>query len=159
MDFGGSWEEMVRDATEAFRAKTTVGLGRSFAWNHWARLNGVVGDDFTVIRGQRRHHPARPAAAGRRQRTGRAPASPASAGEREVRPSMNPPSTNLLIRQLACSASAGIDAGVPIGQPANPSTLTRCTVVPHRGGRRQALRPDAPLLGTHPAAWFVLACS
>ena len=54
VDFGSSWEEMVRDAPSFPSTKTTVGLGRSFAWNHWARLNGVVGDDFTVIRGQRR---------------------------------------------------------------------------------------------------------
>ena len=45
---------MVRDAPSFPSTKTTVGLGRSFAWNHWARLNGVVGDDVTVIRGQRR---------------------------------------------------------------------------------------------------------
>ena len=54
VDFGSSWEEMVRDAPSFPSTKTTVGLGRSFAWNHWARLNGVVGDDCTVIRGQRR---------------------------------------------------------------------------------------------------------
>lgn len=33
-------------------SNTTVGLGRSFAWNQWARVNGVVDEDFHVRRGK-----------------------------------------------------------------------------------------------------------
>jgi hypothetical protein len=53
VDFGSTWEAMVRDAPSFPSTKTTVatlGLGRSFAWNHWARLKGVVDDDFKVRR-------------------------------------------------------------------------------------------------------------
>jgi len=53
VDFGGDWEAMVRDAPSFPSTKTTVGLGRSFAWNHWARLNGVVDENFTVRRTRR----------------------------------------------------------------------------------------------------------
>jgi hypothetical protein len=42
VDFGASWEDMVRNAPSFPSTSTTVGLGRGFAWNHWARLNDVV---------------------------------------------------------------------------------------------------------------------
>lgn len=32
--------------------KSTVGLGRSLAWNDWARIHGVVDANFKVLRGQ-----------------------------------------------------------------------------------------------------------
>ena len=49
VEFGASWEDMVRNATSFPSTKTTVGLGRSFAWNMWARTNGVVDDNGAVI--------------------------------------------------------------------------------------------------------------
>lgn len=52
VEFGASWEEMVANAERFPSSNTTVGLGRSFAWNQWARVNGVVGEDFSVLRGQ-----------------------------------------------------------------------------------------------------------
>lgn len=51
VEFGASWEEIVRDADRFPSTKSTVGLGRSFAWNQWARVNDVVGADFRVHRG------------------------------------------------------------------------------------------------------------
>lgn len=50
VEFGASWEELVRSAERFPSSTTTVGLGRSFAWNQWARVNGVVEDDFSVKR-------------------------------------------------------------------------------------------------------------
>ncbi len=47
-EFGDTWEEMVKGAERFPSSKTTVGLGRSFAWNHWAQINGVVDSDFRV---------------------------------------------------------------------------------------------------------------
>lgn len=49
-EFGDTWEELVKGAERFPSSKTTVGLGRSFAWNHWARINGVVDSDFRVRR-------------------------------------------------------------------------------------------------------------
>lgn len=51
VEFGASWEELVRDADRFPSSNTTVGLGRSFAWNQWARVNDVVDDTFRVRRG------------------------------------------------------------------------------------------------------------
>ena len=48
--FGSSWEDMVREADRFPSSNTTVGLGRSFAWNQWARVNGVVDGAFRVRR-------------------------------------------------------------------------------------------------------------
>ncbi|MGH8159290.1 MAG: hypothetical protein ACREPQ_14310 [Rhodanobacter sp.] len=48
--FGADWDDLVKSADRFPSAKTTVGLGRNFAWNHWARLNGVVDADFRVLR-------------------------------------------------------------------------------------------------------------
>ncbi len=51
--FGASWDELVRTADRFPSSSTTVGLGRHFAWNQWARVNGVVDDRFRVKRGAR----------------------------------------------------------------------------------------------------------
>lgn len=53
VEFGASWEDLVRNADRFPSSTTTVGLGRSFAWNQWARVNGVVDDTFRVDRSQR----------------------------------------------------------------------------------------------------------
>lgn len=50
VEFGATWEELVRDADRFPSTSTTVGLGRSFAWNQWARVNGVVDENFRVHR-------------------------------------------------------------------------------------------------------------
>ncbi|MGP0171253.1 hypothetical protein ACSVIJ_05145 [Pseudomonas sp. NCHU5208] len=50
VEFGATWEEMVRNADSFPSSNTTVGLGRSFAWNQWARVNEVVDADFVVKR-------------------------------------------------------------------------------------------------------------
>lgn len=52
VEFGSSWEDLVRDADRFPSTNTTVGLGRSFAWNQWARVNGVVDEAFRVRRGE-----------------------------------------------------------------------------------------------------------
>jgi hypothetical protein len=54
VDFGASWDDLVRNADRFPSSNTTVGLGRSFAWAQWALRNGVVDQDFKVQR-QRRH--------------------------------------------------------------------------------------------------------
>lgn len=48
--FGSTWDELVRSGDRFPSTTTTVGLGRSFAWNHWARLNDVVDDQLNVRR-------------------------------------------------------------------------------------------------------------
>lgn len=53
VEFGASWEDLVRNADSFPSSNTTVGLGRSFAWNQWARVNNVVDEQFRVRRGQR----------------------------------------------------------------------------------------------------------
>jgi hypothetical protein len=50
VEFGEDWEDLVHDADRFPSSKTTVGLGRSFAWGHWARVNGVVDGNFKVRR-------------------------------------------------------------------------------------------------------------
>jgi len=50
VEFGATWEELVRNADRFPSTSTTVGLGRSFAWNYWARINNVVNDQFEVRR-------------------------------------------------------------------------------------------------------------
>ncbi|CAE6843589.1 hypothetical protein [Paraburkholderia aspalathi] len=50
VEFGASWEELVRSADRFPSTSTTVGLGRSFAWNQWARVNDVVDANFRVKR-------------------------------------------------------------------------------------------------------------
>lgn len=53
MEFGATWEDLVRNADSFPSTNTTVGLGRSFAWNQWARVNEVVDADFRVRRDKR----------------------------------------------------------------------------------------------------------
>lgn len=53
-EFGAEWEELVRTAGSFPSTSTCVGLGRSFSWNQWARVNGVVDGDFRVLRSKRR---------------------------------------------------------------------------------------------------------
>lgn len=48
VEFDDTWEDMVKGAERFPSSKTTVGLGRSFAWNHWARVHGVVDEHFRV---------------------------------------------------------------------------------------------------------------
>lgn len=50
VEFGSTWEQIVRSDTRFPSTSTTVGLGRSFAWNQWAFVNEVVGEDFGVKR-------------------------------------------------------------------------------------------------------------
>lgn len=50
VEFGATWDELVRGAERFPSSSTTVGLGRSFAWCQWARVNDVVGQDFVVLR-------------------------------------------------------------------------------------------------------------
>ena len=51
VEFGASWDELVRTADRFPSSNTTVGLGRHFAWNQWAQVNDVVDDSFRVKRG------------------------------------------------------------------------------------------------------------
>lgn len=50
VEFGASWDFMVQNADSFPSTNTTVGLGRSFAWNQWARVNDVVDLAFAVKR-------------------------------------------------------------------------------------------------------------
>ncbi|WP_298673158.1 hypothetical protein [uncultured Sphingomonas sp.] len=50
VEFGATWEEMVGNADRFPSTSTTVGLGRSFAWNQWARVNDVVDESYRVRR-------------------------------------------------------------------------------------------------------------
>jgi len=50
VEFGAPWEELVRNAESFLSSKTTIGLGRNFAWNHWARVNNVVDGERRVLR-------------------------------------------------------------------------------------------------------------
>ena len=50
VEFGGTWDDLVRNADRFPSSNTTVGLGRGFAWNQWARVNNVVDADFRVRR-------------------------------------------------------------------------------------------------------------
>jgi hypothetical protein len=50
VEFGDDWDELVRDAVSFPSSKTTVGLGRSFSWNRWARTAGIVDQNFKVRR-------------------------------------------------------------------------------------------------------------
>lgn len=53
VEFGAEWDELVRNADSFPSTNTCVGLGRSFSWNQWARVNGVVDDTFRVLREKR----------------------------------------------------------------------------------------------------------
>lgn len=50
VEFGASWDDLVRNADRFPSSSTSVGLGRSFAWNQWARVNNVVDAEFKVLR-------------------------------------------------------------------------------------------------------------
>ncbi|OHV80305.1 hypothetical protein [Ensifer sp. LCM 4579] len=50
VEFGATWDDLVQNADRFPSSSTTVGLGRNFAWNQWARVNGVVDDAFSVKR-------------------------------------------------------------------------------------------------------------
>ncbi len=50
IEFGATWEDLVRSADRFPSSSTTVGLGRNFAWNQWARVNDVVDASFRVKR-------------------------------------------------------------------------------------------------------------
>lgn len=53
--FDKAWEEFVAKPADQWPTTSiTVGLGRSFAWNHWARENGIVdaGGRFIADRDQ-----------------------------------------------------------------------------------------------------------
>lgn len=50
VEFGASWDEMVVNAERFPSTNTCVGLGRSFAWNQWARVNEIVDENFNVKR-------------------------------------------------------------------------------------------------------------
>lgn len=52
IEMGAGFMEMIGSGDRWPSAKTTVGLGRSFAWNHWARMNNVVNDAGKVIAGR-----------------------------------------------------------------------------------------------------------
>ncbi|WP_198516842.1 hypothetical protein [Sinorhizobium meliloti] len=50
VEFGATWDDLVQNADRFPSSSTTVGLGRNFAWNQWARSNGVVDCAFRVKR-------------------------------------------------------------------------------------------------------------
>lgn len=50
VSFGASWEAIVRSHGRFPSGTSTVGLGRSFSWNQWAFMNGVVDEAFRVRR-------------------------------------------------------------------------------------------------------------
>ncbi len=52
IEMGAGFMELIGSGKRWPSAKTTVGLGRSFAWNHWARMNQVVNADGKVIAGR-----------------------------------------------------------------------------------------------------------
>lgn len=55
VEFGDSWEALVANAESFPSSNTTVGLGRKFAWNQWARVNGIVDENYRVIRERSTH--------------------------------------------------------------------------------------------------------
>lgn len=50
IEMGAGFMELIGSGDRWPSSKTTVGLGRSFAWNHWARMNGVTDSEGVVIR-------------------------------------------------------------------------------------------------------------
>lgn len=49
IEMGAGFMELIGSGKRWPSTSTTVGLGRSFAWNHWARMNKVVDNDGKVI--------------------------------------------------------------------------------------------------------------
>lgn len=50
IEFGASWDALVANADRFPSSNTTVGLGRNFSWNQWARVNNVVDAEYRVHR-------------------------------------------------------------------------------------------------------------
>lgn len=49
IEMGAGFMELIGSGKRWPSTSTTVGLGRSFAWNHWARMNKVCDDSGKVI--------------------------------------------------------------------------------------------------------------
>ena len=49
IEMGAGFMELIGSGKRWPSTSTTVGLGRSFAWNHWARMNNVCNDAGKVI--------------------------------------------------------------------------------------------------------------
>jgi hypothetical protein len=50
------WIKLINEPADQWpQVKITVGLGRSFAWNHWARENGIVDRETGTFIGDRDH--------------------------------------------------------------------------------------------------------
>jgi len=50
IEFGATWEESELTGDRFPSTETTVGLGRSFSWNQWARTQGIVDEQHRVRR-------------------------------------------------------------------------------------------------------------
>jgi hypothetical protein len=50
VEFGEEWDKFIETKGSFPSTSTTVGLGRQFAWNQWARVNNVVDKDWKVLR-------------------------------------------------------------------------------------------------------------
>jgi len=55
IEMGAGFMDLIGSGDRWPSSKTTVGLGRCFAWNHWARMNGVTDKDGVVIRERSQH--------------------------------------------------------------------------------------------------------
>jgi hypothetical protein len=54
--YGKAWVEFVKKPAKQWPTTSiTVGLGRSFSWNHWARENGIVTRDGEFIENSARY--------------------------------------------------------------------------------------------------------
>lgn len=49
IEMGAGFMDLIGSGKRWPSTSTTVGLGRSFAWNHWARMNKVCNNDGKVI--------------------------------------------------------------------------------------------------------------
>jgi len=49
IEMGAGFMELIGSGKRWPSTSTTVGLGRSFSWNHWARMNNVVDNNGKVI--------------------------------------------------------------------------------------------------------------
>ena len=50
IEMGAGFIDMIGYGSHWPSSKTTVGLGRSFAWNHFARINNIVDSNGRVIK-------------------------------------------------------------------------------------------------------------
>jgi hypothetical protein len=55
IEMGAGFLEMIGYGSKWPSSKTTVGLGRSFAWNHFARINKIVDSKGRVIREKKKY--------------------------------------------------------------------------------------------------------